>query len=157
MVFDTLLPNTYPQSQEAPRKKASQFRALESLASSLLCALGWTHNLSGLWDLNLGAANSKACSVSVRLPGLLHSECVVKGLSGGGNPARSPLVRPCQGAASTQRNGSLSCHFYRMLSGLEAALSGLKRWVGLYRVLVGLCISPSLPRRGDFCPAVEGI
>lgn len=157
MVFDALLPNTYPQSQEAHRKKkkpvsSGLWRAC--LASSLQCELGCTLNLSGLWDLC--AVNSKACLVSVRLSGLLYSACVVEGLRGARNPAQSPLVRPWQGAASTQRNGSLSSNFYKKLSGLEVALLGLKRWVELYKVLVGLCISPSLHRRGHFSSAMEG-
>lgn len=108
MVFDTLLPNTYPQSQEAPRKKKKPVNSGlwgACLASSLLCELGWMLSLSGLWDLNLGAANSKACSVSVRLPGLLYSECVVEGLRGAETQPEVPLSDPGRGLHPPQRNG----------------------------------------------------
>lgn len=82
---DTLLPNTYPQSQKALRKTHTKppTKTVSSglwgacLASRLLCELGWMLHLSGLWDLNLvQPVSSKACSVSVRYQAAVFRVCV---------------------------------------------------------------------------------
>lgn len=81
---------------------------------------------SGQCDWNLGAADSKACLVLARLPGLLYLERVVEGLRRGRNPARNHSSDPGRGLHPPRGRGAFFLISTKMLSGLEVALSGLK-------------------------------
>lgn len=84
-------------------------------------------NHSGIWSMNLNPANSNACLVSVRLPGLLYSEHVVER----GQKPTQPEVQlsdPSWGLHPPRGRGTFFRISTKMLSGLEVALSGLKGW-----------------------------